>query len=1628
MAKTPTPRSYQQILGGMINTFLFRTGLKGMRPGSPILSVLETAATSDTRATQAFFSMLDDRDLERATGEALERIGYEEGVPKEGASPATGYVDFTDTTFTKISTVIYSGTPAPIAGSTSIVVADASQFPVTGRIYIGRGTSNYEGPLRYTNVQREGSYWRITLESPTTKFHNIHESVILARGGDRPIRSGTIVETADGSARYEVVYGTVLRDGETSVQNVYVAALTPGIVGNVPVGAVNTLRSPPFPGATVTNRLPFTNGREPESDDAYRARIRRARQTRARGTALAIKHHALGVQAPHDEASRVVSASVVSFKDEPTVVYIDDGTGYEESAQGIPFEVLIDSAFGGEDRFELPHRPIAKAFAKTSVEGPWNLPPGAALCVRTNGVIYTHVFSPSDFRSMSQATAYECVASINGNPSLGFAARTADGQTRFSIFSKKETGEEIEVLPYTGPGFDANKVFGFPNARVDSIRLYLNDRMLRKDGVVPSITSAPISTWGLVSEGETLTINVDGTGFFTYTFTGEDFAKANTGYSAVSRTNSIEAWAAVFNRKIPGVITVAEGDRLVLRSARGASKDASLEIDAAQSSLVGMGVFSPEALVSYGQASDYTFDRNTGQGRLASPLKKGDRLTAGTSATTAFVESERIPGGTVTFTGEARISVSVDGSEPVEIQIPGTEFATPDTPREFSLEEITEALNSSSALPGGYFSVSGNEYFRIHTNTANKGSIEVTSVNPQGARLGLPVGEKVAVDTSHLAYVETQNSDHDYEAFGNAREGFTLGPADDLFISLGEGRTHNVPLYRNIASEGSEYSISFPVRDLDGNGKLSDAFGEEFDWRGFAVYMRSRGVSHADDPTREALWRFGRFGAEGDAVEVAYDIPRAPSSPFQISIENRGETSLVRIHLPSTEETPGILLEDTARVTLSAGDGEVTLQVSEPSIVALQRKLISSQKKVEAECGEPHGLVVGDLVYLELDAVLTNYPNGWKKVTEVVSPTVFRYNEAGLVDEDPVEVSGVIRFTREPTNLAAVQPGDILAITGTDPLSMVFGGVYQVASATANSVTVFSDRVDLPTEPIKIGKRSNLQFYKIDTTQTSVASIVDWVNNNSDIIEGFTPDGSGIISSASDPVRLAGGLNYVESLAADSLTLRDPQPIIGPAYDFSEESIRLVPTTAKNVADFLAAPAVSGVSSTARISTSSQGSRVQALALETGSKGYVQVSGGTANTSTANVVGSARKINDYTIVSIPFEQGDGFTGGMWVSLENGRLNSKLTAQATEEVSVTDGVVRFKNATLWNRLWTNNAEEEIEVRKVGRFASIRFLNEQQTTKDTIASFSQGDWLHISSGNLPAANNGWLRIVRTEDWIIWVDHAGAYDATSVVGIGELAVYSSDSVLPGDSLLVNSDVLGAANRGVWKINALGSTNKQIIVEGLTNHPNTVLGNLASSVKVTEGTPLRLFKQIVTINRNGSNPALLDVSLASASKAEVLGEVYGTVLTAQCKLNFDNQLHQGIDAYARCTGLIGEVSRVLYGDERNPSVYPGVIAAGTNVNIQSPLVKRIRLALAVRKGDPDRIRGAVAAVVNQHGVGESIALSDIVEAANAYCEAVTVTYPTYSIGRDVIPVQAYEKPMIIAPETDIAISILGD
>src|SRR6266478_1070485 len=162
MADIPTPRSYPQTLGDMFDAFLSKQGIKALRVGGPIVSLLEAAAQSDMRNSQDIFNLLTSADLDNATGLALSRIGRNEGVQKLEITPATGLVTITDTSFTKVATKLFQGSPAPIVGSVVVEVVDAQNFPAPGpdtKIYIGRGTGSYEGPIRYTNKVNVGNHW-----------------------------------------------------------------------------------------------------------------------------------------------------------------------------------------------------------------------------------------------------------------------------------------------------------------------------------------------------------------------------------------------------------------------------------------------------------------------------------------------------------------------------------------------------------------------------------------------------------------------------------------------------------------------------------------------------------------------------------------------------------------------------------------------------------------------------------------------------------------------------------------------------------------------------------------------------------------------------------------------------------------------------------------------------------------------------------------------------------------------------------------------------------------------------------------------------------------------------------------------------------------------------------------------------------------------------------------------------------------------------------------------------------------------------------------------------------------------------------------------------------------------------
>lgn len=634
----PRPRSYPQQLGDMIDAVTSRVGIRRLKVGAPLLSVLEAAAQSDVRQSQDIFNTLNATSLDNAEGIALDRIGNDDGVPRRRLSKATGSVTITDTSFAKISSKLFQGAPAPIVGSVVVNVETAFGWPSSGSIYLGRGTPNIEGPLTYASLTDNGSYWSVNLVTPTTRFHNKGEEVVVAQGGNRIIDSGQFVATAQGAlttaVQFYTAYEAQIPDGEVSATAITVIASIAGVVGNVPAESVKEFSGgTPFPGAAVLNAKPFITGRDTETDNSYRERIRTARNSRQRGTDLAIENAVIDAVSV-DENKRISSASIVRRPGQPSNLYIDDGSGYEEVPAGVGIEVLVDSATGGERDFQVLNRPVSKAYLQSRNAAPFSLLDGTKLSISVGGVITTHTFDSSEFTSISAGSAYEVVASINADPSLLWAARTAESGTKVVIISREETNEDLLVVAVNAPDTDANAALQLPVSKQFTTLLYKNDRLLSKDGSPAAVRSRSFVDWNNFTGNQTLIIAIDGTPVTTYTWIDQDFIDAGTVYNNVGK-NSLAAWVDVINLKIPGITASIENDKIVLTSNRGRSAKAAIIISGG--SLLGNFVF--EASSSFGTALDYSLDRGTGQIVTTAQLSATDRLTLGSSWTRAFLEA-----------------------------------------------------------------------------------------------------------------------------------------------------------------------------------------------------------------------------------------------------------------------------------------------------------------------------------------------------------------------------------------------------------------------------------------------------------------------------------------------------------------------------------------------------------------------------------------------------------------------------------------------------------------------------------------------------------------------------------------------------------------------------------------------------------------------------------------------------------------------------------------------------------------------------------------------------------------------------------------------------------------------------
>lgn len=682
MAGLPTPKSREQILSEMLTEYVGLTGINDLNTGSVITQFFDVVARSVARTSGDIFQILRDFSVERATGEALNRIGREERVYRNTAQVATGKVKVTDTSFQKISTKIYSGAPAPNIGSAIIKVSDASQFPSSGRIYIGRGTPNIEGPINFSAVAQVGAFWEITLDSPTTKFHNISESVILGQGGTRNVPVNTVVLSPGAGAtpavNYNVSSAALLLDGENVNTNVQVTAQEPGSLGNAPAGAVTQFASPPFPNAAVINTTPFTTGSDEESDDDYRDRIKKERLSRGLGTALAVKNAVLGAQAP-DENARVTSNEIDTTNPEQTILYIDNGEGYEEKTEGVGLEYVVDSAIGGEQNFQLQtggrQTSIAKAFLESSISAPYDIRSLDKLAILVGGVISEHIFPEGAFKAEGAATAFEVVSSINDNPNLTFEATTSENGTKVVVRAKAEDDEFLQLTSPT-TGTDAGPKLGFPSNEIATVLLYKNRELLNKNGRSAFVVTKNQFDWSTsITNNDTLIISVDGTDFITYTFKNEDFI-AEGNYTTVSSQNSLESWANVINNKVTGVTAEVNGEQLKLTSNLGPKNRASIVIDNS-SDLVAKGMFSSElGLSSQGNEADFQLSRNTAQIKLNTPLTEGDSLNLGSEFTRAEIKSNAILGGQTTLSDTAYVWFVVDDPNvtPVEVGVTAETF------------------------------------------------------------------------------------------------------------------------------------------------------------------------------------------------------------------------------------------------------------------------------------------------------------------------------------------------------------------------------------------------------------------------------------------------------------------------------------------------------------------------------------------------------------------------------------------------------------------------------------------------------------------------------------------------------------------------------------------------------------------------------------------------------------------------------------------------------------------------------------------------------------------------------------------------------------------------------------------
>jgi uncharacterized phage protein gp47/JayE len=646
-------RSYNQILGEMVRKIIADTPLNDVNPGSVLLSILEAAAQVDFENNASILNVLELLNIDATRNNDLDARGADFGLVRTPAQRATGFVTISDSSISKRSTGLYQVKTPPIAGSTVIYVNNASEWSPTGNLFIGRGTDNFEGPIPYTSITNNGSFFTIALGSALQKDHLISDVVVDAQGtADRLISAGTAVfipaNNQNPSIEFRTLRDAVIPSGEDTIANVSITSVLSGSQNNAGINTITSFTSTPFTGAVVSNTSALSDGRDVETDDAFRERIKSYANTLARGTSAAIISAIIGISDSED-GKQVASASITEppVVGDPSILYIDDGSGFQPSYTGQSVDVLLNDASGNEEFLQLANYPLPRPQVINTIDGPFQITEGMQLRVLIDGVEEAVTFTASQFLNIAAATISEIIVAIN-DQSTSFKATFTKTSSRILLFPVNHAVEIIQVSPLKAtddPLLFANSVLKFPNNKYSYIRLYQNNTLLNEEQKAATLLTTPFSSWNIIAAGD-LVISVDGTppqdrGFSTTDFGGTPFASL-----------VLSDWVTAFNNKYAGITaTATSSGRMQIVSNKSGSS----------SSLVIEGgtyfdkMFSNQETSATGQNSDFQLNRQTGNLRILTDITAGDSITAGTDdAKGNFIS-------TSTITGNFNVSTDPNG-------------------------------------------------------------------------------------------------------------------------------------------------------------------------------------------------------------------------------------------------------------------------------------------------------------------------------------------------------------------------------------------------------------------------------------------------------------------------------------------------------------------------------------------------------------------------------------------------------------------------------------------------------------------------------------------------------------------------------------------------------------------------------------------------------------------------------------------------------------------------------------------------------------------------------------------------------------------------------------------------------